>query len=123
MKICQLPLSEIPGILNGTLYNSEYNFRNKVFFLWIGFWLSRHQFLQRVRFFGTNQAMLKIDQNLPARSRKRGEAPIPRVRKGLPGFGIERAPSNDAVSALDHQATPAAEIQHYNLKTRTPKRL
>jgi hypothetical protein len=27
------------------------------FFLWIGFWLSRHQFLQGVRFFGTNQAM------------------------------------------------------------------
>jgi hypothetical protein len=59
--------------------------------LWIGFWLSCHQFLQGVRFFGTNQAMLRIKQNLPAISRKRGEAPIPRVGKGLPGFGIERA--------------------------------
>jgi hypothetical protein len=30
------------------------------------------------------------------------------VGKGLPGFGIERAPSREGVSALDHQATPAA---------------
>jgi hypothetical protein len=34
--------------------------------------------------------------------------PIPRVGKGVPGFGIERAPSCEGVSALDHQATPAA---------------
>ncbi len=81
----------------------------KHFFLWIGFWLSHHQFLQGVRFFGiSNPAMLRIEQNLPARSRKRGEAPIPRVGKWLPGFGIEQAPSREGVSALDHQATPAA---------------
>jgi hypothetical protein len=30
------------------------------------------------------------------------------VGKGVPGFGIERAPSREGVSALDHQATPAA---------------
>ncbi len=78
------------------------------FFWWIGFWLSRHQFLQGVKFFETNRAMLRIEQNLPARSRKRGEAPIARVGKGLPGFGIERAPSREGVNALDHQATPAA---------------
>ncbi len=52
--------------------------------------------------------MLRIEQNLPARSRKGGEAPIPRVGKGLPGFGIERATSREGVIALDHQATPAA---------------
>jgi hypothetical protein len=40
--------------------------------------------------------------------------PIPRVEKGVPGFGIERAPSREGVrrasppGALDHQATPAA---------------
>jgi hypothetical protein len=28
----------------------------------------------------------------------------------VPGFGIERAPSREGVSALDHQATPAAFI-------------
>jgi hypothetical protein len=79
-----------------------------VSFLWIGLWLSRHQSLQGVRFFGTNQAILRIEQNLPARSWKRGEAPIPRVGKGLPGFRIKRASSREGVSALDHQATPAA---------------
>ncbi len=64
-------------------------------------------------FFGTSWAMLRIEQNLPARSQKRGEAPIPRVGRGLPGFGIERAPSHEWVSALDHQATPAAQcIRH-----------
>jgi hypothetical protein len=52
--------------------------------------------------------MLRIEQNLPARSWKRGEAPIPRLGKGLPGFGIEHAPSRVGVSALDHQATPTA---------------
>jgi hypothetical protein len=51
---------------------------------------------------------LRIETNLPARSRKRGEAPIPRVGRGLPGFGIERGPSREGVSALDHQATLAA---------------
>ncbi len=51
---------------------------------------------------------MRIEQNLPARSRKRDEALIPRVGKGLPGFRIERAPSREGVSALDHQATPAA---------------
>jgi hypothetical protein len=30
------------------------------------------------------------------------------VGKGVPGFGIERAPSREGVSALDHQAAPAA---------------
>jgi hypothetical protein len=55
--------------------------------------------------------MLRTEQNLPARSRKRGEAPDPyRVGKGVPGFGIEHAPSREGVSALDHQATPAAQI-------------
>ncbi len=88
-------------------------FRSVLFFyiitLWIGFWLSRHQFMHGVRFFGTNRALLRIEQNLPARSRKRGDALIPRVGKGLPGFGIERASSGEGVSALDHQqATPAA---------------
>ncbi len=29
-------------------------------------------------------------------------------RKGVPGFGIKRAPSREGVSAVDHQATPAA---------------
>jgi hypothetical protein len=81
-------------------------------FLWIGFWLSSHQFLQGVPFFGTNRALLKVEQNLPARSRKRGEAPIPRMGKGLPGFAIERAPSHDGGSALDHHATPAARYNH-----------
>ncbi len=59
-----------------------------------------------VRFFGTNRAMLRIKQNLPARSRKRGEAPIPRVEKRLPGF----------VSALDHQATAPAPSQSLILR-------
>jgi hypothetical protein len=49
--------------------------------------------------------MLRIEQNLPARFGKRGEVPIPRVGKG---FGLERSPSREGVSALDHQATPAA---------------
>ncbi len=31
-----------------------------------------------------------------------------RVGKGLPGFGIERVPSQEEVIALDNQATPAA---------------
>jgi hypothetical protein len=57
--------------------------------------------------------MLRIEQNLPARSQKRGEASIPRVGKGLPGFGIERAPSREGVSALDHQSTPAAQTLSY----------
>ncbi len=39
--------------------------------------------------------------------------PIPRVGKGVPGFGLERAPSREGVSALDHQATPAATTMHY----------
>ncbi len=39
--------------------------------------------------------------------------PIPRGGKGEPGFGIERAPSREGVSALDHQATPAAYWQVY----------
>ncbi len=52
--------------------------------------------------------MLRIKQNLPGRSWKRGEAPIPRKGKGLPGFGIEPAPSREEVSALDHQATLVA---------------
>ncbi len=64
-------------------------------------------FLQGVWFIGTNWAMLRIEQNKPARSWKRGEAPIPRVGKGLSGFRIERAPPCEGVSALDHQATPA----------------
>ncbi len=51
--------------------------------------------------------MLRIKQNLPARSRKSGEAPIPRMGKGLPGFGIERTPFHEGVSVLDHQATLA----------------
>ncbi len=34
--------------------------------------------------------------------------PIPRVGKGVLGFGIKCAPSREGVSALDHQATPAA---------------
>jgi hypothetical protein len=92
--------------------------------LWIESWLSRHQFLQGVRFFGTNQAMLRIEQNLPARSQqKRGEAPIPRVGKGLPGFGIGRAPSREGVSALDHQATPAASPVHLIATTFNPTSL
>jgi hypothetical protein len=52
--------------------------------------------------------MLRIEQNLPARSRKKGEGSIPRVGKGLPGLGIERALSRQKVSALDHQATTVA---------------
>jgi hypothetical protein len=35
------------------------------------------------------------------------------VGKGVPGFGIERAPSREGVSALDHQATPAANVVPY----------
>jgi hypothetical protein len=76
----------------------------------MGFWLSCDQFLQGDCFFGTDQAMLRNEPNLPARSRKGIEAPIPRVGKGLPGFGIKRAPSRERVSALDHQATPAALV-------------
>ncbi len=57
--------------------------------------------------------MLRIEQNLPARSQKRGEAPIPRVGKGLPRFGIERALSREGVRALDHQATPAAHLSSH----------
>jgi hypothetical protein len=64
-----------------------------LFFLWIGFWLSRDLLLQGVQFFGTNWAIFQIKQNLPARSRKRREAPIPRMGKGLPGFGVKRVPS------------------------------
>jgi hypothetical protein len=60
---------------------------------------------------------LRIEQNLPARSRKMGEAPIPRVGKRLPGFGIERAPSREGVSALDHRAKPAASLHPYCLST------
>jgi hypothetical protein len=45
--------------------------------------------------------MLRIERNLPARSWKRGEAPIPRVGKGFPGFGIKRASSGEGVSVLD----------------------
>jgi hypothetical protein len=53
--------------------------------------------------------MFRIEQNLPAISRKRGEAPLPRVGKGLPGFRVEGAASREGVSALDHHAiTPAA---------------
>jgi hypothetical protein len=62
----------------------------------------------RCPIFETNRAMLRTEQNLSARSRKRGEAAIPRVGKRLPGFGIERAPSSLGVSAFDHQAAPAA---------------
>ncbi len=77
--------------------------------LWIGLSLSRHQFLQGVRFvIGTNQPMLRIEQKLPVKSRKRGEAPISRVGKRVPEFGIERAPSREGARAVDHQATPAA---------------
>ncbi len=94
------------------------------FFFFLGFWLSRHQFLQRVQFFRTNRAMLRIKQNLPARSRKRGEAPISRMGKGVPGFRIERASSHEGVSAPDHQATPAASSywcrrNHYRLSLKS----
>ncbi len=46
-----------------------------------------------------------------------------RVGKGLPGFGIERAPSLAGVSALDHQATPATcidQIKRYLQMKRNP---
>ncbi len=36
-----------------------------------------------------------------------GEAPIHRVGKELPGFGMKFAPSHEGVSTLDQQATPA----------------
>jgi hypothetical protein len=32
------------------------------------------------------------------------------VGKGLPGFGIKRAPSREGVGALDNQATPAHRL-------------
>ncbi len=58
--------------------------------------------------------MLRIKQNMPARSQKRGKAPTPSVGKGLPGFRIERKPSCEGVGALDHQATPTAyNNSHY----------
>ncbi len=60
--------------------------------------------------------MLRIEQNLPARSRKRVEARIPRVGKGLSGFGIERASSREGFSVLDHQATPAARWDYKGLE-------
>jgi hypothetical protein len=37
------------------------------------------------------------------------------VGKGVPGFRIERAPSRAGVSALDHQATPAASYEAWYL--------
>ncbi len=57
--------------------------------------------------------MLRIKQNLPARSQnKMGEALILiRKGKGLPGVRIERAPSREGVSALNDQATPATYLQ------------
>jgi hypothetical protein len=77
--------------------------RMKGYFLWIGFLLSRQQLLQGVRFFGANQAMLRIEQNLPARSQKRGEAPItPRVGKGCRGLGLNARPP---VRELAHWTT------------------
>ncbi len=53
-----------------------------------------------------------------------GEAPIPRVGKGLTGFGIEHAPSREGVSALDHQATPAAYFRRWSnrIKRRCPQK-
>jgi hypothetical protein len=60
--------------------------------------------------------MLRIEQNLPARSQKRVEAPFPRVGKSVPWFGIERAPCLAGVSALDHQATLVALNQVMNVK-------
>jgi hypothetical protein len=81
------------------------------FFLRIEFWqLSHLLFLRGVRFFGTNRAIFwKSNRTCqPDPGIKRGEAPIPRVGKEVPGFGIERAPFLAGVSALEHQATPAA---------------
>jgi hypothetical protein len=71
---------------------------------------SRHLFLLGVWYYGSNRAVLQIELNLPARSRNRCETPTPRVGKGVPGSGIERVPSLAGVSALDHQATPAARL-------------
>jgi hypothetical protein len=59
-------------------------------------------------FFQTNRGIFQIKQNLPARSRKKVEAPILIVVNGLPWFGMERVPSLAGVSTLDHQPTPAA---------------
>jgi hypothetical protein len=69
--------------------NSPTFFHRRIYSLW-----SHHQFLRSVRFFETNQAMLRIEQNLPARSRKKGQ-------------GVARAQDRTRAlgeSALDHNA-------------------
>ncbi len=89
-----------------------------VYLFLVGFWLFCHQFLQGVQFFGTNRAMLRIEQNLPTRYRKMGAAPTIRVgNKGFPGFGIERGPSREGVSVLDHlghTGGPTHIVIHYH---------
>ncbi len=55
---------------------------------WIGFWLSRHLFLQGVQFFRTDWAIFRIKKNMTAK----GEAPIPRMGKWLPGSGSNVRP-------------------------------
>ncbi len=74
--------------------------------LWSGCLATK--FFRKSEFFRTIRANLRFKQSLPARSQKRSEAPISRVRKRVLRFGIERAPSLVGVRALDNQATPAA---------------